>query len=985
MGRGPKFSFPLPGRSKREKEKERNKLDNDNTLSTPSISLSQAPEWSPRPDSNHSYSKAERLLGTTGLSYRPSSRSQTSPLPSPGYMTITVSESSFGSDFTDRASTAAVEDNAYHSGTRLGMVGRPSSNILGSVYNEDGRRPSNGSTVSRQVHPKGSNSTLRSYYDAQTSPLAISQQTSASAVRDMALRKGKPPVVNGQSQDGFDSRHLSPNALYDTKKQPRKSKPARLDLSKLFPKPRANGDPGNMGALLSPSKLVNSPSAMSTTSEYFPRPMTREPTPTLDGPVKLTKTAKRQQASSSPQPQRSSSPVRKFKRDTYDSAKINVRRPPRGVQHWFDALGEDSDEDLDEDRPSVVVPKPVHPHGYRPPPRTSSLGKLLQDAATPPHQNLHPQYPGSRKESAGPNPFASHSLNSPSQYSMQSQASLSSSRTKESAFSKSNLQDSSVLSMSSSEDEGEPEKPTSRQFVVRDSIDDVDDEIIIGKAQAFEVRPRNHGRRPSEGKLSVLSTSTNAQTIEVMYSPEQTFSPSPAFASKYSSRRSSHVRQPSVIHEHEQPRPATSSARPKSPSATSVLSARTSKSEPRSADGHKLMEVTAEEEALLEMMRKKRAAMAKHSFVEGYKTAIKLEETRQRTPPEGVDPRTSAFLAAESPSGSPARIANVAPRHSAARPMSPFLLSPSTRGRTAKSGQDLDVGTSILRDSSSCESYRAPAPTSERRPSPSGLSRQLSPSAFSPLDMFPFPGAPTPTEASIASPTTTDHASPLPSPVTPGLRHGEADVNVKVATSEPSCDGIDDVAVAETGVIEPPSGSIMKSGEQRNSQMVIHQRRRTASSGADVSFSPPILESPTLPRKTKSALLLNSLYAVAPNDPAPDPRTALPPPNTVLPTIPPKSSRRSVNLSVNTLGGARSRQSSFGSSRTSRTSSPALAGPGDRRSRVSSSVSRGNSINSVKRESSAVGTSSTRCSVSEDVLAAWGNLGGWRDIGGERY
>jgi hypothetical protein len=37
------------------------------------------------------------------------------------------------------------------------------------------------------------------------------------------------------------------------------------------------------------------------------------------------------------------------------------------------------------------------------------------------------------------------------------------------------------------------------------------------------------------------------------------------------------------------------------------------------------MAVTAEEEALLELMRRKRADMAKHSFTEGYKTALMLD------------------------------------------------------------------------------------------------------------------------------------------------------------------------------------------------------------------------------------------------------------------------------------------------------------------------------------------------------------------------
>ncbi|KAF2798491.1 hypothetical protein K505DRAFT_333417 [Melanomma pulvis-pyrius CBS 109.77] len=985
MGRrGPKFSFPLPGRkshSKVDKEKA-----SDLAPSTPAILPISVPEWSPRFNDPGSYSKAERLLGTSGLPYRPSSR-QTSMPASPGYMTITVSEASFGSEFTDKGSSTAVEDVNLFPAKRPSMSNRPSSTILNNAYSGDDRRQSNCSSISKKLHPRTSNSTMRSHYDAQNSPLYISQQTSDSAVRDRALRKGKPSVAATHDSDldmddhghGHVPSPLSRQLSDDIKKQNRKSKPPRLDLSRLFPKPKATSDT----TLLSPNKLVNSPSAMSTTSEYFPRPMTRMPTPDPKGQAKLTKTAKRQQVSPSTLPI-STSPVRLHKREQYDNAKINVRRPPRGIQHWFDGIGDESDESSEEEHPPVHAPKPINPPGtHMASAQKNSLTRLL-NSATSSQQTLRPHQPSpaSRKDQfTYKSSHLDHRLNSPSQFSMQSQSSLVSSKTRDSAFSKSNLQDSSVLSISSSEDEDEDHAPVPSKFAVRASIDipEDDGDIIIGKAHAFEMRPRHTRRAPSEGKLSIMSTSTNATnatnaaTIEVMYSPEP-YMPHLFPRSYGSSRRSSHVRQPSVIHEDEDVRPKTSSYRPMSPSSVSIRSARTSTSEPRSrAEQHKLMAVTAEEEALLEMMRQKRAAMAKHSFTEGYKTAIQQEVIRQTTPPDANAHRTSAFLTMETPATSPARVA-IPSRKALVGSASPLQIPP--RGRPMRSGHDSTLGTSVLRDSSSCDDRESERRALTTPTSHASLAHHLSPPPeFSPLD--PFPSS-TPT-ASMASPTTTDHPSPLPSPVTPGLRHGESDVDVKVAGSEPSCNGDnDDLPVLDSGTIEPPSGSIKPNDSRSSQSSTQHQRRRTASSGANMTFDLGPSSFPVPPKSHD----LEPLPEADSRPPSISVSTSsFPEPG---PKIPMKSFRRTSTLTLTTTANpspvSRSRHSSIISSRTS---SP-VSVP-DRRSSRLGSMSRGNSINSLNsinsmnsrmRDSVAVGSANTRSSVSEDVLAAWGSLGG---------
>jgi hypothetical protein len=962
--RGPKFSFPIPGRKSSSKV-DKSSDDLTKTPSFPSIrSVPSASERSLRYDESSSVSsKAQRLLGTAPPPFRKMS-GQSSVPPSPGYMSITVSDT--GSDYDDRAASVAGEHGGYRVPTRPALSHRASSNLIppNAAYEDE----TNYSSTSRRLHPNASSSTLRSHYDAKSSPLSISQQTSDSAMRDMALRKGYPQIsVHGR--DHVPS-PLGQEVADNGRRDHRKGKPPRLDLSKLFPKPKAHGGQESGATLLSPNKLVNSPTAMSTVSDYFPRPMTREPTPTPRTPAKLTKPQPKQPPPAPPTV-RPPSPARMQKRDAYDSAKVNVRRPPRGVQHWFDALSDDSDE-LDEDEEHIMAHalQPASRTRQYPAVRKASQNSLVQEATAPRIQpsrsSQHLADPRRIQHSHGHQQFygnsTAHRLNSQSALSLHSQSSLGTARTKESAFSKSNLQDSSVLSFSSSEDEGEHNRPSRKNVSVRDSIVDSGD-IIIGQAQAFEVRPNLHSRRPSAGKISLMSTSTNAATIEVMYTPEPPYTP--VYRNSISSRRASHTRQPSVIPEVDDRRPQTARLRSESPSARSI---RTSKSEPKTQEEiRKFIAVTPEEEALLEALRKKRLAMTQQNRGQGYETATTQEEIHQRTPPERHHKKgyhSTAFFSTEYPSNSPVRVVETK-KKSGRKPNAPgplALLAPP-RGRMIAT-QDSNVGTSMLRDSSSCDPGSERGKAGSTRPTSRPL---LSPQEFSPLDLFP---SPTPT-ASVSSPTTTDHPSSLPSPVTPRLRHGEDDVDVKVASSEPSWNGdSDEAAVLETGIIDPPPGSIKP--EHALGQ---HQRRRTASSGADVSYP--------LPTKMPSTEFRNVIPVTETLSRLPNPSA---PPRDPLPELPKKNSFRNSSLTLTTASLPKNRHSGIISNRTA---SPNRSGYPERRS--SRQVSRAesmasiNSMASIKRDSVAIGTANTRCSISEDVLAAWGSLGGLREYDNARW
>jgi hypothetical protein len=931
MGRArdSKFSFPIPGR-RSQKTKE----------NTAGLSAAQpAPQqWATRLE--EPTSKAHRVLGTSESPITHAQSRQSSITPnSPVYRNMTASFNGSYQDQHDVRTSAITAEYAK----RPAMSKRPSSNILGNTSGSSTRRGSDNSSTSYRLQQQNSSSTMRSHYDAKTSPLSVSQQTSNSAVRDLALRRGKPQVVADHYTHIASGHEASPvSPLVES--EGRKNKPARLDLSKLFPIPRASDTWNHSNALLSPAKMVNSPAAMSMNSEYYGQPMTREPTPVSKGRAKLTKHATRRHAEHAPPALES--PKRLFQRDQYDNAKVNVRRPPKGVQHWFDAFDDDSDDMPDDNIAPAHAPQAFRSsHTPKVPLRKTSLNGL--------HTGNASSHPAPRAQKSVPG-FSSHDsfshedmidikgLTYPSQISLHTQ---NSAKTKESTLSKHNLQDSSCLSFSSSEDEHDDDARALREFAVRKSLimDDDAGDIVFGQAQAFEVR----SKRSLERKMSIMSTSTNAATIDIVYTPEP-FSP-PTFARVSncgSSRRSSHLRQPSIILEDENDRPHTARYAPPSSSAYSIRSMRTSASEPqpRSLDAQrKMMSVTPEEEALLEMMRKKRASMAKQSTSSTTKVYPEHENQRQKA----LDAlqktsQSSAFPAVDSPVASPIRVVEMKSNRkslAASSTTSSTHLTPPPRGRSAKTNHDANMTSSFRDSSASEEGFTFPVARGS-------LPHQLPPPGiFSPLDPFP-PMSPY-HGASIASPTTIDHISPLPSPVTPGHRADKARDNVRIASSDTSADG-EEMPVLDT---ELPI-HIIQAAKSLETMESSHQRRRTASSGADMAFPIP----PSYGAKDLAPLSEASVSSRAPSIIEP----AMP--------LPAAAERNSMRKSAMVLAfEQRSRKGSNASSHSNTSSLNASVYLGGRdRSRH---ASRGSSVASTSR-------SKARSSVSEDVLAAWGSLGG---------
>lgn len=174
MGRTSTFLFPIPGRNRK---------------------VAQEPVRSDQRSIDPNSSKAQQFLGVghdlnidapyhrNDNAWRAASRLEL--LDDYGHTLSQINH-------VDRERTSSHTQATFSNVS--GLRGKASSTLLGKQYAGDGT--ARGSNASRSVQHEPSDSTLRSYYDKSTLPLAISQQTSASSVRDQALRKGIPPVIH---------------------------------------------------------------------------------------------------------------------------------------------------------------------------------------------------------------------------------------------------------------------------------------------------------------------------------------------------------------------------------------------------------------------------------------------------------------------------------------------------------------------------------------------------------------------------------------------------------------------------------------------------------------------------------------------------------------------------------------------------------------------------------------------------------------------
>ncbi|KAJ9655129.1 hypothetical protein H2201_008873 [Coniosporium apollinis] len=363
---------------------------------------------------------------------------------------------------------------------------------------------------------------------------------------------------------------------------------------------------------------------------------------------------------------------RRFEHNIYN-AKVNIRRPPQGVQNWFDGLLEEEDEDDTEEDESAEAGTHLEDHTRH---RSTGPNSARVDRHVVTEKTSDGAMIGVDIQPQNFNPVSHLSIGtqqtellSPQHERGQSHSSLHShqagmsARTRESKVSSANLQSDSILSFSSSEDE---EDASPRLLVaIRDNlaaaIDD-EGEIIIGKAKSVEVNPRTSGSRSERPLESGMPYNRARRGNPLSPTNHRTHLSLPSYNRN---KRHMHARQPSCVPEDDSSRSRDSTATINATVSSIGLHPARSRRKPHSGhsayqpEPHKLMAVTEKEEALLNMMRRKRAAIAKHSFTEGYRTALKEEKmhaqkTRQ-PPPAPIDfsaaslPRVSGYLSTRKP------------------------------------------------------------------------------------------------------------------------------------------------------------------------------------------------------------------------------------------------------------------------------------------------------------------------------------------------
>ena len=646
MGRTSKFSFPVPGRkhAAATKEKER--------------AAARSPAVAPS-----GLSKAQRILGTESdlnidsptrdddLSWRyPSSRSSD--------MSISISESTQSVQSTNDTGSvngSSSEQWELESGVfpRPRLRGKASSTVLGQNYGEDAGTDT--SSVSRRMRHEDSSSTLKSYYDRQKSPLSISQQTSASSARDLALRKGYPPVVSDlprspllqvqSSVDIFEEQFVDSiqNAGDLSRDKSTRKKPARLDLSMLFPSRNkrvskmGDGEPSN----LTPSSIISNPPNTGGQNPYSGRRKLTK-TPSKES-LRSQNPSVRSTKSYDPRAQRQTQDTLSSLYNSYEQLALSPRMgqipesrvPDQEPQHWNDGRHTEQQSRT----------KPTRNHRER----AETSSQFERRAKTREHQNLSDHDSHARRKidshsqseqlsatdqdpvgSAEKEPFSwkhvRESVISPpwdsSAASISSRNTKTSRHTSTSAFSNSDLKQSSVLSLSSDSEEEASDREPMRSPA--ESSNDKASRVLNGAAQRpVESRRQPPPRQPEQVSsrrqstrkgaaqaspfLTIPETSATSSRLSGPWSPPKLDNPQPATGSlDRREKRSKRTPSTSSKRSLNQPTP------PQSPNSVTFRESET--------DSNRFMALTEQEAALVAALRKKKENM-RQKIIQEHETA----------------------------------------------------------------------------------------------------------------------------------------------------------------------------------------------------------------------------------------------------------------------------------------------------------------------------------------------------------------------------
>ena len=497
-----------------------------------------------------------------------------------------------------------------------------------------------------QMHQSSIESMNREYYDSAKQPLYVSQQTSASAVRDMALRKGAPVVRHSASNP-----NLTIKPLKSAMKQPKSKlgpdgakKLKKIDITSLFPQPKSNG-----GHVLSPSKLDFSPSNLTDGFDFFPE----EPIHAQvqrQGPNGRFETQRTMTARSAEPNHSNGARVKIFESDVYDHVKTTSRKPPKGIQNWFDGFDISSDEEDEEQAVplTTVVPAPREASPTLPSPYSQASGENTPVKRPAPQPMQNGSQPNSRsKDDWSRRMLAKRSESSMTTGSASSGAMPGRKRSNESRIAHSRLGAESVLSLSSESEDDNKTDITPVQNSARASS------VFVGKASSQELqkpqelvhevqhqhspveKPRSRQSRPA-----LKSAQSSRSKVNTIASASSTVS-DPRLRAESGGLSESAVAALRKIHALQESASQPSRSRPNTRNTNDDNKPPpTSYSTP--SDASRIMEVSEEEMILLELMRQKRAAMQKNSFSEGYRLA--LQQDKHSRQPSGASTQDPALL-----------------------------------------------------------------------------------------------------------------------------------------------------------------------------------------------------------------------------------------------------------------------------------------------------------------------------------------------------
>ncbi|CZS98921.1 hypothetical protein WAI453_008472 [Rhynchosporium graminicola] len=619
MGRTSKFSFPIPGRKHKE-----------------------AAPATVESGSGNNFSKAQRILGTTSnlnIERSPVREDAYQQWRHPGSrssgMSISISDSTYSAESIHESQSElwAYESNALPKG--MSKSDKASSTLLGRRYVDD--MGTSASERSARLGNKDSSSTLKSFYDRQKAPLSISQQTSASSARDQALRKGYSPVIQKSlvlqvepALDRFDSLYASTYVHHSPEK---KKKPGRLDLSKLFPKPRRHGDKSDSDC------LTPSPSSSSTNVSHAGSSMLGS------ARRKLKKSLSKDSMRSQKLGIRSDMAYEQSQTNgtllqLYDHYENMPARSPR-----MDQIPESRVPD------SIHIPRnntgasgtPVSDpadHSTEPSGRSSEKESLSW-------QNVRSSLVAANPTSSGLNPSSltppNSNRESTSAASISSRNTKASKTTASSSFTHSDLQERSVLSLSDdSEDDSETDPRLSCRLSSRSKGNNESIDVPLpenSKKQSDRLTSRKYGQRsiPRNQQAPYL---TVPKSVAASSRPSDPWNPPTQLTTPHFSRQHHHSqflshRAKDTTDMSESVGSSISSQQMTPPSIASIqslqipftppLSPSSMRFRQTSEPSSRFMAVTQQEEALLEALRQKRARMREE--------IIEEHETTMKTPP----------------------------------------------------------------------------------------------------------------------------------------------------------------------------------------------------------------------------------------------------------------------------------------------------------------------------------------------------------------